>query len=321
MSFYIDTNRLTDTGAAQVRELLSGLGVRFGAAELTVRLYDDSGELAGTGSLDGNVLKYIGVSPAIEGEGGCAAIVSALVTAAYNRGIDRLFLYTKPQNHKQFASLGFYELARTADMLLMENKRTGLADYLSSLPAPRGKAGAVVMNANPFTNGHLYLCEQAAQLCDTLYIFVVSEDRSLFPADARKLLVERGTAHIENAVVCESRDYLVSWATFPDYFIREESAAFCKAELDIVLFCKRIAPALNITVRFAGSEPYSPLTAAYNAKMAQELPKYGIAFTEFERTDGISASRVRSLMGEGRIEEIRPMVPKSTYEYIRSHTL
>ena len=44
---------------------------------------------------------------------------------------------------------------------------------------------------DPFTNGHLYLVEYAARHCDNLYVFVLSEDKSVFPADVRFSLVEK----------------------------------------------------------------------------------------------------------------------------------
>lgn len=319
--FDIYTSTLDNTGAAQVDEFLRGLGIRFGSADYTVRLMEDT-ELVGTGSLSGNVLKYIGVSKRIEGEGGCAAIVSALVTEAYRRSITHLFIYTKPENARQFTSLGFYELIRTSDMLMLDNKKDGLRDYLAAIPKREsaGLTGAAVINANPFTNGHLSLCEQAARLCDTLYIFVLSEDRSQFSAKTRYELVKAGTAHIKNAAVIKSGDYIVSYATFPDYFLRDEThAQSARFDLDIALFGGRIAPALNITRRFVGSEPYSPVTEAYNRAMEARLPGYGVELIEFPRTDGISAGRVRELIRNSDLAAIRPLVPDTTYEYIRSH--
>ena len=44
-----------------------------------------------------------------------------------------------------------------------------------------GKRTDIVMNANPFTRGHQYLAEKAAAACDTLHLFIVSEDASLVP--------------------------------------------------------------------------------------------------------------------------------------------
>ena len=67
-----------------------------GGAEYTVLLLDDETDaVVGTGSLCGNVLKYIAVSEAMQGEGGAASIVSELVRHAYTCGRRKLFLDRK----------------------------------------------------------------------------------------------------------------------------------------------------------------------------------------------------------------------------------
>lgn len=59
-----------------------------------------------------------------------------------------------------------------------------LEEYLDSLKKYRvqgyedKKIGAIVMNCNPFTLGHRYLIETASKQVDTLYIFVVEENKS-----------------------------------------------------------------------------------------------------------------------------------------------
>jgi len=40
---------------------------------------------------------------------------------------------------------------------------------------------AMVINANPFTLGHQYLVKTASMESDVVYLFVVREDKSLFP--------------------------------------------------------------------------------------------------------------------------------------------
>ena len=57
--------------------------------------------------------------------------------------------------------------------------------------------GCIVMNCNPFTNGHLYLIEQASKQCGHLIIFVVEEDKSIFPFKERFELVQKGVADLK----------------------------------------------------------------------------------------------------------------------------
>ena len=73
------------------------------------------------------------------------------------------------------------------------------------------------MNANPFTKGHQYLVEKAAQESPHVYVFVLSEDKSLFSKKHVSQWCKR-VAHLPNVTVLSTEDYLVSSATFPTYF-------------------------------------------------------------------------------------------------------
>lgn len=313
---------LNEARLLQVKEFLSASGLTMeDVPDYTVALRDDDGQIAATGSLCGDVVKYVAVADKAQGEGACATVVSELVSYAYRNGNTHLFLFTKPENDRMFSSLGFYELARTKDALMMENKKDGLSDFLKGLE--RGateNAAAVVVNCNPLTNGHLYLLETAAARCSELHVFVVSEDKSEFPASVRYDLVKRGAAHIKNLYVHKGGRYVVSSATFPAYFLKDKNRTEdIKADLDLALFGARIAPFLRIKTRFVGTEPYCAVTNAYNARMKALLPNYGVSVVELERKDGISASAVRRLMQEGNFEAIKVLVPEVTYDYIVRH--
>ena len=206
----------------------------------------------------------------------------------------------------------------------MENRKTGFSRYLEALSLTRreGQSAAIVMNANPFTLGHLHLAERAASENDTVHIFVVSEDASEFPFAVRWRLAQEGTAHLSNVVCHKSGPYIISRATFPSYFLPDAAAAAeGQARLDLAVFC-RIAQALGVTRRYVGEEPVSQVTNLYNTVMASELPKAGIACIIVPRKewDGgvISASTVRRCLREGRMEELERLAPPSTLAYLRS---
>lgn len=289
----------------------------------TVTLLEDETPLA-TGSLDGNVLQYIAVAPGRQGDGLCATVVSQLTRQALEQGRDHLMLCTKPGNRALFGGMGFYPVAETADMLLMENRRSGVEDFAAALPRPPrtgGPVGAVVANCNPFTRGHRYLAERAAERCGFLYFFLLSEDRSFFSAEDRLELARRNLANLPNIAVCPTGDYLISAATFPTYFLKDqENAAFHSAELDLKLFAERFAAPLGITLRFVGEEPLCPVTRAYNRQMLDLLPGWGVqpvVLPRLEEGGGpISASRVRELFRQGELEALRPLVPGETYRYL-----
>ena len=167
---------------AQVDALLEQEGIqRDGNLDYICAMFDENYKVIGTGSCFGNTLRCFAVSSAHQGEGLLNQIITHLIEIQCARGNLHLFLYTKIKSSKFFGDLGFYEIARVEDTLVfMENRRDGFGSYLRNLEKTKteGKSAALVMNANPFTLGHQYLVEKAAAACDTLHLFVVSEDAS-----------------------------------------------------------------------------------------------------------------------------------------------
>lgn len=293
--------------------------------EQAVLLWDED-TLAATGSRQGNLLKYLAVDPAYRGEGLLATILTALRQEAFRAGFDRLFLYTKPENEQLFTPLLFYPVARTEQVLLMEDKKDGIRSFLETLPVDdtATTVGAAVMNCDPFTLGHRYLIETAAAQCDRLYVFVLSEDKSHFPAADRLNLVKLGTADLSNVTVLPTGPYLISSATFPTYFLKErDKAETVQCALDIAIFTQYYAPKFRITRRFVGTEPLSPMTNLYNEALKATLPAHGITLTEIPRLETadtpISASAVRSALAAGDTEKLRTLVPETTFRYLQEH--
>jgi [citrate (pro-3S)-lyase] ligase len=306
----------------QARALIEASGLRFeDAVDVMVGLYEE-GRLVATGSRAGGVLKMLAVMPEHQGGSTLGELVTELVMNGQRAGHDSLFVYTKPEYAATFQALNFSLLARQGKAALLEYG-SGIARWLESKrPLLRaGLNGAVVVNCNPFTNGHRYLIERAAREVGHLYVFVVREDRSVFPFDVRRRLVEQGVRGIANAVVLDTSHYIVSDATFPTYFLKKEDpAARIQMELDLILFASKIAPFFGITRRYVGTEPNDPLTAAYNQAMRELLPGRGIDVRVVERkrvADGvISASRVRELAGRGDFAALADYVPATTLDYL-----
>lgn len=287
----------------------------------------DGDKIAATGSFDGRILKCIAVGNEYKNTGLSSKVVTHLVNEAYSRQRTHLFIYTKPENKAVFSELGFYTIAEVpSKVILMENKPDGIKKYIEALVKENGHKGdsaAVVVNCNPFTLGHRYLIEYAASRCQTLHVFVLWEDKSSFPAEIRYRLVQEGTQHLSNVVLHKGKDYIISDATFPSYFIKTyQELVETHARLDLGIFTRYIAPALGIKRRFVGEEPYCKVTAAYNAVMQELLPAQGIDVQVVPRklSDGqpISASRVRQLIREERIHEVKELVPETTYRFLLS---
>ncbi len=312
----------------EVRQLdafLEKCGIKRDPLTYAAGLFDGE-EMICSGGFDGNTIKCVAVDPLRRGEALANRIVSHLVGLLRSRGEDNVKVFTKPENEDLFSDMGFRKIGSADLAILMENGRPGIAGWLEKLAASKtgGKSGAIVMNANPFTLGHRYLIEKALSMCDTLHLFVVRTDRSVFPFPVRLRLIREGIAGLPHIVLHDGGDYVISSSTFPSYFLKEyTSAVRVHAALDSDIFARHIAPCLGIGVRFVGSEPEDRVTAEYNAVMAEVFPQNGLepplVIDRLEK-DGlpVSASRVRRLFAEGKIEEIAPLVPETTLAFLAS---
>lgn len=312
-----------------VERLLLKEGIRRDKnLDYTCAVYDEDYNVIATGSCFGNTLRCMAVSREHQGEGLMNEIVSHLVQYEYDRKIYHLFLYTKCDSAKFFGDLGFYEIVRIEDQIVfMENSRTGFSDYLEELAKTKTngkKIAALVLNANPFTLGHQYLIEKAAGENDFLHVFIVSEDASLVPFEIRKKLIIDGTSHLKNLIYHDTGQYIISNATFPSYFQKDDSAVIeSHANLDLSVFVK-IAEVLGINLRYVGEEPQSLVTGIYNRIMKEKLPEYGINCvivprkTDEENGKVISASDVRQAIKNGNFETMKNLVPESTYNFFTS---
>lgn len=217
---------------------------------------------------------------------------------------------TMPQVKKASLPSPYAKELQAYKDFLRTKKRTG-----------EGTVGAIVMNCNPFTLGHRYLIEYASGQVDTLYIFVVQEDKSFFPFADRLALVEKGTEDLGNVIVIPSGKFIISSITFSDYFAKQALAdRVIDSSNDVTLFAEEIAPVLGITTRFVGEEPLCNVTRQYNNTMRRILPEYGIDLVIIPRKEmggePISASRVRALLDEKRFDEISVIVPETTLDYL-----
>ncbi|MBE8614511.1 [citrate (pro-3S)-lyase] ligase [Morganella morganii] len=283
----------------------------------------------GCGAIAGNVLKCIAIDPQLQGEGVSMKLLTELLTLAYELGRSELFLFTKPCNAELFSGAGFWSIAQADDhAILMENSRERLTRYCRQLMMyrqPGRKIGAIVMNANPFTLGHRWLVEQAARQCDWLHLFLVKEDASCFSYQDRYTLIKKGIADIDKVTLHPGSAYLISRATFPGYFLKEQSVVDdCHCQIDLQLFRKRLAPALRITHRFVGTEPLCPLTRNYNQRMKVLLEEPGdappvevVELARVEKNGGpISASRVRELYWQRNWQAVATLVPPETLSFL-----
>lgn len=329
----------------RIEQFLDDNGLRLDDVDYYAALVDDTtDEIVAGGGLKGGVIKCVAVADGHKGEAVANQIVSHLIAHANADGHQCVKLFTKPQNQKMFESMSFRLLAEAPKAILMETGIGGIKRYCEELESEKGKvkseksnselhhlnpstphpimppSGIIIMNCNPFTLGHRYLIEQAAQQVDTLYILVVREDCSMFGYDERKAMIVRGVAHINNVVVCNGSEYSISATTFPTYFLKSLSdASDTQMTLDIDLYRRHIATALGATVRFVGTEPDDPLTRRYNELMKSMLPDVREVARLQQSGVAVSASRVRKAIVENHLALAARLVPPTTVPYIVAH--
>lgn len=183
------------------------------------------------------------------------------------------------------------------------------------------KTGAIVMNCNPFTKGHRYLIERAAEQVDLLIIFVVQEDKSIFSFEERFEMVKEGVCDLSNVKVVPSGNFILSHMTFPEYFGKVKTDDLeTDIEYDLRLWGECIVPSLGINYRYVGEEKEDIVTDTYNTVMKKILSEYGVKVVEFSRMQdkgrNISASYVRELLGKHKFEDAFSLVPASSRRII-----
>lgn len=294
-------------------------------------ILEDNDNIIGTGSVAGNVLKCMALDDNYQGMGLSNQIVSKLIEYQTEKGRTHLFIFTKPMYKNQMTDFGFKVVAEVKDkVVLLDNNIAEIKKFTDTISKEINEnykdvknISAIVMNANPFTKGHKYLAEYAAEKSDLLLIFVVKENKSKFPFDVRFECVKEGLKDNPKILVCDGGDYIISNATFPTYFLKEQKIindAYSK--LDATIFAEHIAKPLNIKTRFMGEEPIDVVTKNYNDNVSEILKENGIAVEIIPRKeiDGevISASYLRKALEENNEELIKKLAPESTIRILRN---
>lgn len=295
---------------------------------LTLGMYHHN-QLIGTISLDHNIIKCVAIDPNYQSDNLLATLVTHILDIARQQNLTHLFVYTKHESSKYFASLGFKKIIDLDQLSFMEFGKPDFQDYLSLLKRKAvpeiENTCAIVMNANPFTKGHQHLVTLASKAHTHVYVFVLSEERAQILANDRMAMVQLGVKHLTNVTVLPTRDYLVSQATFPSYFLKEKAElaiAKVHAQLDATLFKEAIAPQLAIQTRYVGEEPFSPVTAVYNQAM-QDVFGDTIKLVIVPRLEvgdqQVSATHVRQAMKDQNLNLVKSWVPETTYQYLMTH--
>jgi [citrate (pro-3S)-lyase] ligase len=156
----------------------------------------------------------LAINPDHQGGELLGGLTTELMRLGRTAGHDVFWIFTRPANAPTFEQLNFRLLVTDGPVALLEFGG-GFERYLAAHDALRrtGRNAAVVVNANPFTLGHLFLVESAARAADTVYLFVVREDRSVFPFDALPAGHRIHAASLPTSP-CSTRRHAVSAGTF-----------------------------------------------------------------------------------------------------------
>lgn len=278
-------------------------------------------KIIATISCSKNVIKCMAIDDAYQGLNIASTLISKMIQYIYHLGSESIFVFTKPVNKDIFLSMGFTQIVETEHTCLLEmySDINEVLDYVKEKYNLKKSAyAAIVMNCNPMTNGHLYLIEKCSNENENVIVFVVEEDKSYFKFEERFSVVKKECEKFSNVVVVPGTQYIISSATFPTYFYKDEINTDVESiYVDLEIFKKYFMPKFNITKRYVGTEPYDKLTNSYNDLMKKCIDDLVVVERKKFNDEYISASKVRKLIMENNIEEIRNFVPCSTYKLIR----
>ena len=126
--------------------------------DYSIGIYDGS-RLIGTASTYQNIIKFVAICGDYQEHNLLTQLITTLTNHLWDKGETQMFLYTKPDSAKYFSSLGFKMIVESDSVSLMERGTPTFEDYahkLEKVKVDTKNNGGIVMNANPFTKGHLY---------------------------------------------------------------------------------------------------------------------------------------------------------------------
>ena len=311
----------------EVSKFLEKFNLKYEDVDYTVVIKEND-EIIATCSKKDNILKCFAINENYQGLGLSNTLVSKVTEKINLEGKYHSFIFTKPENQYLFEGLAYKNIYTTDKVSLLECGNKNINTSLDRLKDKYNiddnkKYASIVMNCNPFTLGHRYIIETAAKENENVIIFVVEEDKSVFPFKIRFDLIKEGTKDLKNVVVIPAGEYIISSATFPNYFLKKNDDTLKEyTKLDCNIFGKYFVPKFNIVKRYIGTEPNCEVTNTYNETIKEILPKYNVGVFIIDRKEVesgvISASRVRSLLKKGELNSVKSLVPKTTLDFLLS---
>ena len=283
---------------------------------------EENDDIIATLSIDHHIIKGLAIKEDYRGLNLAGELVSHAISLLSSRNIYSYHVFTKSIYKDIFESMGFRLLADSSVVAFMEGGIDSIDQVILnikkkvethfSIDIMKQDIGCVVVNCNPMTLGHYQLIEKASKEHDYLLVFVVETDESVFTFKERFSLVYLALKEFSNILVLPSTSYIVSKSTFPSYFLKVlDDREREHAKLDALIFRDYFMPALNIRLRHVGGET-DAVMVAYNQILKDTLKASLQAIERFKKEGVIiSASLVRKLMKENKIDEALSYVPKA----------
>lgn len=315
----------------RITAFLEGFGLKYESdADRTLYMEED-GKIVATVSACKYIIKCLAVDPAFRSENLAGQLVGEIIKRFHDEGVFYYQVFTKPEYLNLFISLGFRPLVQTEKVVVLEGGDGTIYDAIQAMKVQikytlgadcaqkNSGVGCVVINGNPFTNGHLKLVEHAAAKHKYVLVFVLEEEGSYFTFKERYTMAYLATKPYGNVLVLPSSKYIISKATFPGYFLKTvDDTTYEYAKYDALIFLTYFMPQLNIAKRYVGEE-VSDYMRLYNQTLCEVLGDK-IEVVERFKEDGevISASTFRKLIKEGKRAEAFALIPKTNHAVVNA---
>lgn len=295
----------------------------------TFYIENDNNEIIGTISCQDYIIKDLAVDESYQSENLASLLINEILNYFRLNNIYNYQVFTKPIYKTIFISLGFKEIVSTDKVIMLEGGVSFINDKIKEINKTLTNRfgelnescdlGCVVINGNPITNGHMHIIEEASKNHKMVVLFVVEEDKSEFTFEERFSFAYLSTMRLGNICVIPSSKYIVSSSTFPSYFLKDENEALEQySKIDALIFKEYFMKQLFIKKRYVGTETILKMVNYNNILKETLQDKLVIMERLQENNEVISASKVRSLLKENKIEEALLYVPREISFILRS---
>ncbi len=304
-----------------VKAFLTTFDLQFRLDTTYTAYIEEKNQIVGTISFRDDVIMLLAVSPKMQGENLALTLVNHALSKLREEGIYGYKVFTKSEYLPLFENMGFRLLVNTQNFCALEGGQSFVEKKVDDLKTKvimefggiDADTASIVLNGNPFTIGHLALCEHALKNHRKLIIFVLEEDISDFSFKERFSLAFLATRqYSERVCVLPSTEYIVSKSTFPDYFLHgADKITEAYAEYDALIFQKYFMEKLGIVKRYFGAEK-TDYMQIYNKTMCKVLGDKAEIVDRFKLNgQDISAKSFRQLLKDGKNEEALDLIPLS----------